>query len=131
MKMLISWTTLTDGQSSGGNAKAENWEGVSPYLAKLQESSGTFCVDLLDAPDPGPVSMQLVADRGNYLVTVLQATEDDTYVRAYTNPDASEAMVELLGDRWDARQLTQDFDLVLKFFRTFCSTGNVPQQWIA
>lgn len=131
MKTLVSWTLLVDGQSSGGNGKAAGWEEVNPYLTMFKEKAGTLCLDLLDAPDPGPISMQLVAENGIYLVTVLQGTDDDTYVRSYTNPAASPAMLDVLGDCWDARQLTQDFDLVLRFFQTFCETGDVPRQWLA
>ncbi|MFS2158146.1 hypothetical protein ACCD10_12400 [Pseudomonas sp. Pseusp122] len=131
MKMLVSWTILIDGITSGGSQYAESWDDVCPYLTKLREQAGTVCLDLVDAPDPGPISMQLVAENRIYLVTLLEATDDDTYVRSYTNPAALSEMVEVLGDRWDARQLTHDFELVMQIFKEFCDSGEVSRQWLS
>jgi hypothetical protein len=75
--------------------------------------------------------MQLASENGIYLVTLLQATEDDTYVRSYNNTSAPAKMVEVLGDFWDARQLTNNFSLVVTLFETFCEKGDVPLDWLA
>lgn len=125
MKVILSWTNSSGGPATGGSVEATSWESIRCHLVKLEKQSGTLCLDLVDAPDPGPVSMQLIAEGGNYVITILQATEDDTFVRSYTNPSATAEMVEVLGDRWDARQLTQDFDLVLNLFKMFSETGDV------
>jgi hypothetical protein len=64
-------------------------------------------------------------------VTLLQSTEDDTYVRSYNNTSAQAEMVEVLGDFWDARQLTDDFSLVVRLFEEFCKKGDVSSGWLA
>jgi hypothetical protein len=130
MKILVSWTVRAEGETSGATLNAHGWADVWPILAGLQGQAGTLSLDLLDAPDPGPMSMQLVCESGLYLVTLLEATEDDDHVRCYTNPNAVAEMIEVLGDRWDARQLTGDFDLVLRMFQSFCETGDVARQWL-
>lgn len=40
-------------------------------------------------------------------------------------------MVEVLGNRWDAWQLTNDFSMVAKFFEQFCKKGDVSSDWLA
>lgn len=74
--------------------------------------------------------MQLESDNKRYLMTLLEITEDDTVVRAYDNPTAPAEMVDILGDSWDARQLTDDFKLVVRLFKEFFETGNVSREWL-
>nr|WP_314577183.1 hypothetical protein [uncultured Pseudomonas sp.] len=65
------------------------------------------------------------------LVTLLQSTKDDTDVCSYNNTSAQAEMVEMLGNRWDAWQLTNDFSMVAKFFEQFCKKGDVSSDWLA
>lgn len=126
MKVILSWTNSCGGPATGGSVETACWESTRCHLVKLEKQSGTLCLDVVDAPNPGPVSMQVIAESGKYVITILQAIERDTFVRTYTNPSATAEMVEVLGDRWDARQLTRDFDLVLNLFKMFSETGDVP-----
>jgi hypothetical protein len=131
MKIVISWTYLNDGLAVGGNREVDNWDDIRPYLVKLEKQAGALDVDLVDPADPGPIGMQLASENGIYLVTLLQSTKDDTYVRSYNNTSAQAEMVEVLGNRWDARQLTNDFSMVAKFFEQFCKKGDVSSDWLA
>lgn len=131
MKLLISWTTVNNGITVGGHKLVEDWTDIRRQLEQLRVDAGTVCLELMDALDTGPVSMDVAAEKGSYLVTLLEATEDDTQVRSYSNPARCAEMVEVLGDCWDARQLTSDFDLVLKMFKEFFQTGNVSEQWLS
>jgi hypothetical protein len=131
MKIIISWAYLNDGLSVGGNSALENWDDIRPYLIKLENQAGALDVDLVDPVDPGPIGMQLASENGVYLVTLLQATDDDTYVRSYHNTSAPAKMVEVLGNFWDARQLTNDFSLVITWFKEFCEKGDIPLDWLA
>ena len=131
MNILLSWTTSIEGTSSGGSKYVQSWAEISPILVALKDRAGTVGLDLIDAPDPGPVSMHVAAANKNYLVTLLETTEDDSNVRSYNNTYATAEMVDILGDFWDARYLTQDFDLVLKLFKELCETGDVSRQWLS
>jgi hypothetical protein len=131
MKMILSWADLNNGLSVGGSRELDSWSDIRPYLIKLETQAGTLGVSLVDPPDPGPIIMQLASENGIYFVTLLQATEDDTYVRSYNNTSAPAKMVEVLGDFWDARQLTNNFSLVVTLFETFCEKGDVPLDWLA
>lgn len=53
-------------------------------------------------PDPGPIRVSVIAENRIYLVTMLEATADDTDVRSYSNPTAMAEMVNVLGDYWNA-----------------------------
>ena len=130
MNILISWITSIEGTSSGGSKRVQNWEEISLILLMLKEGDGTVDLDLIDAPDPGPASIQVAAENRNYLVTLFETTEDDTNVRSYTNTCATAEMVDILGDFWDARYLTQDFDLILRLFKEFFEVGDVSRQWL-
>ncbi|HEY0288389.1 MAG TPA: hypothetical protein VGC62_15470 [Pseudomonas sp.] len=63
-------------------------------------------------------------------MTLLEDMGEDTNVREYDNPTASAEMVEILGDNWDTRQLTEDFDLVVMLFKEFFETGDISRQWL-
>jgi hypothetical protein len=130
MKMLISWTRLIDGVSSGGSQDVEDWADLRLLLNTLQENAGSLRLVLVDGPDPGQVSMHFEAENQKYLVTLLEDTGEDMNVREYDNPTASAEMVDILGDSWDARQLTDDFDLVVMLFKEFFETGDVSRQWL-
>lgn len=130
MKLLMSWAISEMGDSSGGNHYVSDWCEVWAQLRRLKGGAGSVDLEITDAPDVAPFNMSVAADRGNYLVTLLETTEDDSDVRFYSNPMASAEMVEILGNDWDARHLTRDFDLVCNLFKEFFDTGDVSRQWL-
>jgi len=100
------------------------------HLNKLEVISGTVRVQLMDEPDIGPLSVGLIAENKNYLVTLLEATEDDTDVRTFNNLTVTPQMIDVLGDFWDARSITNEFGLVIMMFKEFFETGDVSRQWL-
>jgi len=130
MKVLLSWKTMISGVWSGGSEYVSDWDSLIMYLTPLKETAGTFGLNFIDGPELGPICMQLESDKKRYLMTLLEVTEDDTSVRAYDNPTASAEMVDILGDSWDARQLTDDFNLVIMLFKEFFEKGDVSHQWL-
>ena len=130
MKKHVSWTGKVNGVSAGGSHQVQDWEDVWQYLVNLRENAGTVRIHLVDAPDSGPISIQLRSENKIYLVTLLEANEEGTDVREYNNPTAHAEMIDILGDCWDARQLTNDFDLVVILLKQFFETGDVSHQWL-
>jgi hypothetical protein len=126
MKMLISGTVLICGVWSGGIGYIEDWVDVIWPLKCLQKAAGILCLDLINPPEPAPISIFLESDNNTYLITLLEDVGDDLDVRACDNPTATAQMVEVLGDYWDARMLTDDFDLVVMLFKEFFETGECP-----
>lgn len=130
MRMHLSWTNLMHGVWSGGNQHVHRWEEIMLHLNKLEVISGTVRVQLMDEPDIGPLSVGLIAENKNYLVTLLEATEDDTDVRTFNNLTVTPQMIDVLGDFWDARSITNEFGLVIMMFKEFFETGDVSRQWL-
>lgn len=130
MKISLSWSARVNGVSSGGSKDLENWAELTSCLNTLQRNAGTLRLVLNDGPVPGPVSMHFETEHKKFLVTLLDDTGEDIDVREYDNPNARADMVDILGDSWDARQLTDDFNLVLMLFQEFFETGNVSRHWL-
>ncbi|MDH0749411.1 hypothetical protein N5D61_24100 [Pseudomonas sp. GD03842] len=128
MKFLISWTLSSGGNTTGGHNDVEGWDEVLCRLESMKLHAGSMCLEWMDAPETGPYSMDLIADDGRYLITLLEATRDDSEVRSFTNPAAVAEMVCMLGDLWDARYLTSDFGLVRNLFNEFFETGDVSRE---
>lgn len=131
MKMLISGTVLIRGVWSGGSGYIEDWVDVIWPLKFLKKAAGTLRLGLINPPEPGPISIFLESDNNTYLITLLEDVGDDLNVRAYDNPTATAQMVEVLGDYWDSRMLTDDFDLVVMLFKEFFEIGDVSRHWLS
>lgn len=130
MKLLMSWAITENGESFGGNHYVRDWGEVWLQLRRLKFCAGSVGLEITDAPDVAPFNMSVAADNGNYLVTLLETTEDDSDVRSYSNPTANAEMVEILGNDWDARHLTSDFEFVCRMVEEFYKTGDVSKQWL-
>lgn len=130
MKFLMSWVISENGESSGGNHRVRDWSEVWVQLGRLKCCAGSVDLEITDAPDIAPYNMSVAADNGNFLVSLLETTEDDSDVRTYSNPTANAEMVEILGNDWDARHLTSDFDFVCNLVKEFFETGDVSRQWL-
>lgn len=131
MKFLISWTSMNGGSMSGGSDYVTDWNSVLRLLESLRTNPGTMCLENVDSPAISPISVDLIAEGGIYLVTLLEKNADGNHVRSYFNPAVKREMVDLLGDFWDARQLTDDFDFVCMVFGEFFKTGDVSHQWLS
>ncbi|EGV2902266.1 hypothetical protein LDT72_004747 [Salmonella enterica] len=121
MFLSIKWTI----NSQGGNKKSPTWEDVEGYLSKLKGKAGTLTLDLLDCGDIGPDMLQVRAENGNYMLTLGEEIDDDYRVRFYWDQSLPSEKLLILGDYWSERQLTKDFELVVRVFKEFFNTGDV------
>ena len=85
-------------------------------------------LEFLKQPELGPGSLQLAAEKGKYLLTLLEHTKDRSVVRGFTNPEAKDGMVNINGNRWDAKSICSDFSIVRRAFKEFFETGDVSPQ---
>ena len=69
--------------------------------------------------------LQVRAENGNYMLTLGEETDDDYMVRFYWDQSLPNDNLLILGDYWPERQLTKDFELVVRVFKEFFDTGNV------
>ena len=117
-KLHLSWSC----SPKGGSKKSDCWDDISNLLNNLRLSSGCVTVDKLDDEDYLISEIQVRMEKGFYLVTFLNAEDEVMTLLDLTQPDEK---VLILGDYWSARQITKDFDLVVRVFKEFFDTGNV------
>lgn len=102
------------------------WPDVVDFLNVLRNSRGSVNIRIINPPDTGPERLSVEAENGFYLVTLLEYDESGGDVRSIWNKaSSSEGRVIVLGDYWPERQLTKDFDLVVRIFKELFDTGNV------
>ncbi|WP_225086667.1 hypothetical protein U1R68_19285 [Pectobacterium colocasium] len=102
------------------------WSDVLDFLNVLKDSRGSVNISIINAPDVGPERLSAEAENGFYLVTLLEYDESGGDVRSiWDNTSSSEDSIIILGNYWPKRQLTKDFDLVVRIFKEFFDTGNV------
>lgn len=105
------------------------WSDVIDFLNVLKNNSGAVNIRIINAPDIGPERLSVEAENGFYLVTLLEYDESGGDVRSiWDKTSSSEEYVIILGNYWPERQLTKDFDLVVRIFKEFFDTGNVSKE---
>jgi hypothetical protein len=130
-KMNLKWgidrpPPLND--SRGGNQDQPSWRLVEFMLGSVEDFGGSMTLTFLKQPDVGPGSLQVAAEKGKYLLTLLEHTKGKSIVRDFTNPDAKDEMVGLRGNLWHASMICTDFTLVRRAFKDFFETGDVSYQ---
>lgn len=106
------------------------WSDVEDRLERVR-SRGSVGLDILDAPEIGPQSLQVFCDRPGFLLMLGELSAEDHHVRTFSNPDTAPGTVEILGNSWDARMICRDFSLVKTVFREFFDTCDVSRAVLA
>ncbi|NTY88826.1 hypothetical protein FCH33_18800 [Serratia fonticola] len=117
-KLHLSWTC----SPKGGSKKSDSWDDIGNQLNNLRLSSGCVTVNKLDDEGCLISGVQARMEKGVYLVTFLNEDDEVMTLSDLTQPNE---MILVLGDYWSARQVTKDFDLVVRIFKEFFDTGNV------
>lgn len=117
-KLLLSWSI----SQKGGTKTSPCWDDISNRLNNLRLFSGCVTADKLDDEDYLISEVQVRMEKGFYLVAFLDENDEVMTLSDVTQPDEK---VLILGDYWSARQITKDFDLVIRIFKEFFDTGNV------
>ena len=114
-------------RNSFSRVRAPKWNDVEEFLMKLRGNTGCVRLRIVPEPDIGPMNLEVSTDDGFYLLTLLECSESDLTVRSYWDKSKSgmEKKIQIYGDYWPERQLTKDFDLVVRVFKEFFDIGNV------
>ncbi|MFS7180752.1 hypothetical protein AB6846_10925 [Serratia proteamaculans] len=120
-KLHLSWSC----SPKGGTKKSDSWDDIGNLLNNLRLSSGCVTVDKLDDEGYLISEIQVRMEKGLYMVTFLNEEDEVMTFTDLTQPDKR---VLILGDYWSERQVTKDFDLVVKVFKEFFDTGNVSTE---
>ena len=125
MKTELEADFYLSGKSSFTRVRRPEWSDVEELLLKLKDKKGATRLVVLPEPTVGPVNIDVSAEDGFYLLTLLEYSESDSDVRSYWDMSKSDNKIIILGNQWPERQLTKDFDLVVRIFKEFFETGNV------
>lgn len=79
----------------------------------------------------GAISLQVLSDKNQYLLTLGEDNGSEYIVRSYFNKLAKGEMIDILGDNWDARHLIYDYDIVINAFKSFYITGDVSRDLLS
>lgn len=120
-KLQLSWSC----SPKGGSKKSDCWGDISDVLNNLRLSCGCVTVDKLDDEDYLLSEIQVRMEKGLYLVTFLNEKDE---VMTFFDLTQADEKVLILGDYWPMRQVTKDFNLVVKAFKEFFDTGNVSTE---
>ena len=124
MKFSVYWST----NNLGGNIENCSWDNIFEKLKSIKNKSGSLGISVLDGPDVGVQNLDMRADGNLYLVTLGEDDGNDYIVRSYFDPIRIEEMIDILGDKYDARSLISDFDLIIRIFKEFFCTGDVSHE---
>ena len=113
------------GNKSFIRIRRPEWSDVEELLLKLENKAGSVRLNIFPDPGIGPSHLNVSGDNGFYLLTLLEYSNDDSDVRSYWDLSLPDKKILIHGDYWPARQLTKDFDLVVRIFKEFFETGNV------
>ena len=104
--------------------EAPSWEDIALSLASLRESTGSVAL----RPCVGACwpSLECLAEDGMYLLTLGELDEQgEVIVRTLTTPGLVPRTVSILGDCWDSRMITENFQHVIDAFQEFHRRGTV------
>jgi hypothetical protein len=123
-QLSLSWTEGVGEIATGRHQTAPLWSDVE-YRLERAKRCGSVGLDIIDAPESGPQSLQVFCDQAGYLLMLGELDGEDHHIRSFTNAEAAPGKVAILGEYWDARNLCQDFAVVKAVFREFFDTGDV------
>lgn len=114
-------------RNSFTRVQSPNWSKVEEFLNTIKGDSGGVRLRIIPEPDIGPMNLDVSTDDGLYLLTLLECSESGLIVRSYLDKSKSgkENKIQIYGDYWPEKQLTNDFYLVVKIFKEFFDTANV------
>lgn len=126
--MSYELSRLCDGEKHV-RKNTPSWSDVLNFLNVLKKSSGSVNISIINTQDIGPERLSVEAENGFYLVTLLEYDESGGDVRSiWDKTSSSGEHVIIRGNYWPKRQLTKDFDLVVRIFEEFFNTGNVSTE---
>jgi hypothetical protein len=128
-KFSLSWSIKVDGQRDRGALKVAQWPEVKAVLQRLQPHAGSVSVYVVEGPEVGPQKMLLFADNSKYVVVLSELVGDDYRMRSFQDPRASKGEeVNILGQGWNAGQISTDYDDVIEAFRQLITGGSVSRE---
>ena len=131
-EFLLSLTTGRPGILVGGKLPRPSWSTVEQHLeAAAGAECGTVTLDIVNAAEVGPQSLQVHCGWGVFDVTLGDIATDDYDVRVL-NPAYAISTSHIPPTDWfPTNSLCEDFGLIKRIVREFFETGNVSRDLLS
>lgn len=127
----FSWVIGCGENAQGGSTDDINIEDVLATVELILNRSGSVTLDVIDADEIGPESLQVETEGGRSLLSLGEDTGDEYIVRTFTNRLAKGGKVSILGNEWDSKLICEDPSIVKSVVEEFLSTGNVSREMLS
>jgi hypothetical protein len=107
------------------------WHAVERELSSSLWSSGSIQLDVMESAKIGPVCLQVLSDRGMFVVMLGENTDNDYDVRTPFDVNREDRMVGVLGDEWPNRTVVIDRGFVESVFHQFFHHGTVSESLLS
>jgi hypothetical protein len=124
----LEWTAKTTGDNWGGHMKNPTLDNVIFYLDNAFKYDGTVSLSIIDGPDTGPESLEVIIEKDRSIMTLLEWDGEDDVIRSFNSLKQECFMVEILGDYWDSRLICDDEKVIYAAFEELYKAGDVSRE---
>jgi hypothetical protein len=131
LPISLSWAIGLGNACQGGSSKYPTLDEVMTTLGEVSKNSGSMTIRPIPQPEVGPQNLEVIADNGNFILSLGVDDGEDYVVKTYTNVSTTIDQVNVLGNLWDSTLICTDLSVVIKVFREFLETGNVSEDLLS
>ncbi|PUA28701.1 MAG: hypothetical protein B0W54_17525 [Cellvibrio sp. 79] len=114
--------------SIGGTIDNVTWEQIDEKLKLIIKESGSLGLDILKEIDEGPCRLEIITEKGAFLLLLVDEDGNGNFVREYFNPNTDDTKIFIRGNQYSGRTISYDEDFVFSVFKEFFTTGNVSEE---
>ena len=103
--LSLTWTFGSGVDARGGTQKSPEWHHIESLLEGLRNHPGSVTLSMIDATESGPRILQVFAEDGQCLISLVEIFDGDCDVRSFRNDCSSSERIEILGNLWDAKMV--------------------------
>jgi hypothetical protein len=105
---------------------------IRDALTSVGKSSGVVKMRCQSESEGHPYELALYVENGNFLLMLSEYEEDGEHnVRTLTDLNSKNELISVLGEKYPARAVTRDIELVCAVFIEFCRVGDVSTDIMA
>lgn len=99
---------------------------IRDVLTSISKSSGVVKMRCQSESEGHPYELALYVENGNFLLMLSEHDENGEHnVRTLTDLNSKNELISVLGEKYPARAVTRDIELVCAVFIRFCRVGDV------
>jgi hypothetical protein len=127
---MLTWTVDEPSGTIGGNLESPGDSEVQSKLGSLKNTNGSLTIDI--SRDGGSEkSLQVLAETGQFVITLGYETDDDYEVRSFSGPKENLRMIEIGGNLYRSDSVCMGHDLISSIVLGFLRTGDAPLELLS